>query len=90
MDFEWDETKRLKNIKKHALDFIDAVVLFSNPHLTGLAKTIDAEERQLATGMIEDVCVNAVFTMRGSTIRIISMRRARDAEKQRYQKIFSS
>lgn len=88
MRFEWDETKRLKNIEKHGLDFIDAVVLFSNPHLKGLAQTKNEEDRQLATGMIEDICVTAVFTMRGSTIRIISMRRARDAEREKYQNVF--
>ena len=34
MDFEWDEEKRLTNIEKHGIDFIDADILFGNPHLS--------------------------------------------------------
>lgn len=33
MDFEWDEEKRLKNIEKHGIDFLDVDILFGNPHL---------------------------------------------------------
>ncbi len=28
MTFEWDETKRQRNIEKHEVDFLDAVQLF--------------------------------------------------------------
>ena len=89
MDFEWDEEKRLANIEKHGIDFIDAVMLFENPHLTAPAQTVDGERRWLATGKIEEIYVTAVFTKRDSVIRIISMRRARNAERQKHQKIFS-
>ncbi len=89
MDFEWDEEKRLANIEKHGVDFIDAAVLFDNPYLIAAAKTVDGEERWLATGLIEEIYVTAVFTRRGPVIRIISMRRARDGERQKHQKIFS-
>jgi uncharacterized protein len=89
MDFEWDEEKRLANIEKHGIDFVDAVSLFDDPHLVGSARTVGGEERRLATGMIEDSYVTAVFTMRGPIIRIISMRRARDGERQKHQKVFS-
>jgi uncharacterized protein len=88
MEFEFDEDKRLKNIEKHSLDFIDADILFGNPYLEALAKTVDGEQRWLAIGMIDDDFVTAVFTRRGSVIRIISMRRARNDERQRYQKVF--
>ena len=29
MEFEWDETKRAKNLKKHGIDFEDAIRIFS-------------------------------------------------------------
>lgn len=45
MDFEWDEEKRLANIEKHGIDFVDAVAIFGNPHVTAPAKTIDGEKR---------------------------------------------
>jgi uncharacterized protein len=88
MDFEWDEEKRLANIEKHGIDFIDAAVLFDNPYLIAAAKTVDGEKRWLATGLIEEIYVTAVFTKRGPVIRIISMRRARDGERQKHQEIF--
>lgn len=29
--FEWDETKRISNIRKHGIDFIDIPPVFDNP-----------------------------------------------------------
>ncbi|HEX7388700.1 MAG TPA: BrnT family toxin [Acidiphilium sp.] len=88
MDFEWDERKRLANIEKHGLDFIDAIELFETSHLTGPARTVAEEDRFLAVGLIGDVHVAAIFTHRGDTIRLISLRRARNAERQRYHEVF--
>jgi uncharacterized protein len=88
MQFEFDENKRLKNIETHGLDFMDADILFGNPHLKAPAKTVDEEQRWLAIGMIDDVYVTAVFTQRGSVIRIISLRRARNDEREKYQATF--
>lgn len=62
MDFEWDEEKRLKNIEKHGIDFLDADILFGNPHLVAPGKTVDGEQRWLAIGMIDEIYVTAVFT----------------------------
>ena len=31
MEFEWDEAKRKENLRKHNLDFLDALTLFSGP-----------------------------------------------------------
>lgn len=88
MDFEWDEEKRLKNLEKHGIDFIDADILFGNPHL--VAPTVDGEQRWLATGMIDEIYVTAVFTRRGPVIRMISMRSARNGERKRHQEVFGS
>ena len=88
MEFEFDDTKRLATIEKHGLDFLDADILFGNPHLVGPARTVAGEERWLAVGMIADVYVTAIFTWRGDTIRLISMRKARDNERQRHQATF--
>jgi uncharacterized protein len=88
MDFEFDEGKRLKNIERHGIDFRDVDLLFGNPYLENPAKTVDGEKRWLATGMIDDIHVTVVFTWRDSVIRIISMRRARNGERKRYQEVF--
>jgi uncharacterized DUF497 family protein len=68
--------------------YLDADILFGNPHLTGQAKTVKGETRLLATGMIDEVYVTVIFTRRDHTMRLISMRRARDAERRHYQNIF--
>jgi uncharacterized DUF497 family protein len=90
MDFECDEEKRLKNIEKHGIDFIDADILFGNPHIVAPVKTVDGEQRWLATGMIDEVYVTAVFTRRGPVIRVISMRSARNGERKRHQEVFGN
>jgi len=90
MEFEWDEEKRLTNIEKHSLDFLDADIVFGNSHLVGLARVADGEQRWLAIGTIEDVFVTTIFTRRGDIIRIISMRSARHGERKRHQEIFGS
>jgi uncharacterized DUF497 family protein len=89
MDFEWNEAKRLRNIDKHSFDFLDADILFANPHLINSARMVDSEIRWLATGIINEVYVTAIFTRRDQIIRLISMRRARDEERRQHQKVFA-
>jgi uncharacterized DUF497 family protein len=88
MQFEWHEPKRLANVEKHGLDFVDAVLLFDAPRLVAPANFAGNEQFSIAIGMIEDVYVTAIFTRRGSAIRLISMRRARRNERKRYQAVF--
>ena len=88
MEFEFDEAKRLATVGKHGLDFLDADILFGNPHLVGQARVVAGEQRWLAVGMLDDVCVTAIFTWRGKVIRLTSMRKARDSERRRYQALF--
>ena len=90
MEFDWDEDKRLKNIEKHGIDFRDANILFDGPYLVAPGKASNGEQRWLAIGVIDDVYVTAVFTRRESIIRIISMRRARHGERQKYQEVYGS
>ncbi len=87
---EWDEDKRLKNIGKHALDFFDAIDVLEGPCLLCSAKTVKDELRSMAIGMLDDVCVCIIYTMRGSVLRVISMRKARRGERQHYYEIFGS
>jgi uncharacterized DUF497 family protein len=88
MEFEFDEAKRLATVANHGIDFLDADTLFDNPHLVGPARTVEDEQRWLAVGMIDDVHVTAIFTRRGTAIRLISMRKASDSERKRYQAVF--
>ena len=82
--FEWDDDKRLANIEKHGLDFLDAIDLFDGRRVVHvLAKTV-AEERVLTIGMLRDKAYTLVWTQRGAARRLISFRRARRAEERAY------
>jgi uncharacterized DUF497 family protein len=83
MRFEWDEGKRLANIKKHNLDFENAALVFADIHYTGYSPR-PGEDRWLTVGKIKNDIVTVVWTKRGDKIRIISVRKARDEEKRRY------
>ncbi len=85
MQFEWDENKRTTNIARHGLDFLDAKVVFDGPRIVGAAKTVDGEGRLLTTGLLDGVYVTAIYTMRAGTVRVISMRRARDDERRSHE-----
>lgn len=86
MDFEWDEKKRLSNITKHGLDFIDVWQLFEDKHIAGMAKPgSDGEQRFLATGFIHGICVTGIYTVRNNVTRIISLRKARRNEQKQHQ-----
>lgn len=85
---EWDENKRRSNIEKHYLDFVDAIYVLRGPCLRQPAKMVLGEVRWMAIGMLDDVCVTLIYTMRGSVLRVISMRKARHGEKQHYDEVF--
>ena len=87
MFYEWDEAKRLKNIDRHKLDFEDVDLLVGGPHITGPAKTVSGEARMMAVGMIEEVHVTVIYTLRGPNTRVISLRRASYGERKRYQEL---
>ena len=36
MKFEWDESKRRENIKKHGIDFVEVPAIFDGPLLEAL------------------------------------------------------
>jgi uncharacterized protein len=88
MTFEWDENKRLTNLAKHKLDFVVAWLLFDGrAALTGPSKYPD-ETRFVTTAMIGERFYSAVWTWRGEARRIISFRRARDAEERAYRQAY--
>lgn len=88
MRFEWDERKRLSNLAKHGLDFLDVIEVFEAPHIIVPSAHQSKEERFLTIGVLEGRLVTVVFTIRSQTIRIISFRRARHEERQKYQDLY--
>jgi len=84
--YEWNDAKNARNIRERGLDF-------------ALAKTFDwdtaliiedtrqdyGEPRWRAMGKIGNKLYALVYTLRGDTIRIISLRRANSREEAFYE-----
>ena len=89
MEFEWDLNKNQHNIEKHGIDFTDAVRVFEHPTFTVVDNRHDyGEKRIVAMGMVEDVILYVVYTVRDDIQRIISARRANRRERKKYFEIF--
>ncbi|MBX9820492.1 BrnT family toxin [Afipia birgiae] len=85
---EWDETERRFNIEKHGIDFLDAPEVMNDPgQYTYRSKHPEYEARYVTVGKIKGVIVAIIFTPRGQNLRIISARRARKHERERYEQI---
>ena len=75
LSFEWDEAKRLANLVKHGIDFVDAKEIWVGDLLLAPSPKT-AERRYIVYGVLENRIIAVVFTSRGQTIRLISARRA--------------
>jgi uncharacterized protein len=88
MDFEWDEKKRTINLAEHGLDLIDATPLFDGRPVFTYPSPRHGEERFVTVGQLTNRFFAVVWTERVESIRLISFRRARDAEERKYRTIF--
>lgn len=85
MEFEFDINKSRSNLEKHGLDFRSAQLLWLDPmRLEIRARTEGDEERWALIARLDDRIWTAVWTPRGSVVRIISVRRARKEEEALY------
>ena len=87
MRFEFDPKKSAANKVTHGIDFIDAQALWTDlDRLEVPARPMD-EPRVTIIGRIAQAFWSATVTYRHEdTIRIISVRRAREYEKARYRR----
>ncbi len=86
MDFEWDPKKAERNQSKHGVEFLDAVIVFDDDRAITLVDEHPGEERYLTFGMDAHGRILAVsYAVRGSTIRIISARKATPRERAQYE-----
>jgi uncharacterized protein len=83
--YEWDETKRVENRRKHRVDF-EAILRFDWSR--SIAKPDRrfgySEERILAFAPIDGRLHAAIYTIRGDARRIISLRKANRREQAEY------
>ena len=85
--YEWDEDKRLINLGKHKLDFIDSILLFDGRPAAHVPAKTETEARTLTIGEINGKFYTVVWTQREEARRLISFRRARHEEEKLYRTI---
>ena len=83
MAYEWDEAKRTSNLAKHGVDFAD-VARFDSIGAVAEAEERRGEARYVATGYIGNRLHKLVYLMRGGNIRVISLRKANNREREIY------
>ena len=81
--FEWDEDKRRSVIERHGIDFEDAIQIFDGPVWETLSPR-PGEQRWLAIGVVDGIEIAVIYTVRNGCRRIITARRARIDERQKY------
>jgi len=84
MEFEYDPSKSQINQTKHRIDFEDAKDLWEDEDRILIPARSDVEQRHAILAQKDGAVWIAFFTLRESVIRIISVRRARENEKQLY------
>ncbi len=85
MHFEYDPDKSAANLAKHGIDFEAAQALWSDPYLLELELPFPDEPRWMLIGKIGARHYSAIVTYRNGRTRIISVRRSRKKEIERYE-----
>jgi len=88
MRYEWDHAKNLTNIEKHGCDFEDAAELFEGDKLLYQDDRQEyGEARFIAMGFISNRVMVAVYTERSPGVtRVISLRKANNREKEKFER----
>jgi len=86
LEYEWDPNKADRNLRKHGVDFVDAVIVFDDDRAITLPDEHPIEERYLTFGTDAQGRVLAIsYALKASTIRIISARTATSRERAQYE-----
>ena len=86
MIYEWDEAKRAANLAKHGVDFAAVRSFEWDTALRFPDRRKDyGEARWLLLGMICRRLHLLVFTEREDRVRVISLRKANQKERARYE-----
>lgn len=93
MEFEYDPAKSTTNLNKHGVDFESAQRLWEKPVLEFDAEPRSDDARYLVIGTMDGFCWTAIITYRGvrkDVIRIISVRRSNEYERDIYERYCNS
>ena len=87
VQYEWETSKAVENVRKHGVDFADAIAVLEDPNRLEEIddRFVYGEERIRVIGMTREKVLFVVATLPGEdTCRIISARRATRDEQDRY------
>jgi uncharacterized DUF497 family protein len=86
MEYTWDETKRVENLRKHSLDFLDADLVYESAQKLTVPTTraTDREPRWADFAEVHGVVLKLVYTPLRGTVRCISLRVASRKERRLY------
>ena len=85
MRVEWSEAKRISNLRKHYLDFVDVRIVLEGAIISFDDDRFDyTEDRFISIGMLKGTVVVIAHTEREDAVRIISMRKATNNERKNY------
>ena len=85
MNFEFAPAKSAANKEKHGIDFVAAQALWQDVDRIDFPVICTMEPRNIMLAMLKGKLWAAIYTMRGANVRLISVRRARDNEKEMYE-----
>ena len=86
MMYEWDEGKRESNREKHGVDFAEAEEFdWEGAFVIPDSRADYGEPRYRAMGFIGRRLYALAFTLRGGTVRILSLRKANPREVKYYE-----
>jgi len=81
----WDEAKRMANLAKHGLDFVDAALVLDSPYVLEVESIRRGETRRQAFAYVfEGLTVLTVVYLPGEPARVISFRPAKRNEGEAY------
>lgn len=85
MEITYDPEKRAKTLAERALDFEDAVQVFDGPTVDFIDDRQNyGEDRFISFGHLRGRLIVVVWTQRGDTRHIISMRKANEREQEKH------
>ncbi len=84
MDFEFDAAKSKTNREKHGIDFVEAQQLWEDEDRLEIPARTEDEPRYVPIATLKQKLWSAFFTYRKGRVRLISVRRARKEERERY------
>ena len=87
MAYEWDAEKNRSNIRKHGVNFADAVLVLEDDNALTIRDAVSDEEDRFVTIGVDALgrLLLVIYAWRGEDVRIISARKTTRRERAAYE-----